>query len=195
MDKTGQIASLLNNMQIDGEIPENLLTEAKKNKLVIVYVKDEYNVRAFSTKTGLLTYKNNNAIYFNQDQIFVNATCFEYSDCRWFNLQYPKAFEVEFHLKENVWECETTIPHAEFDLICGKQLQSRGIVFLEKELEAEFTDTQLLDALEELNRQKNYSGKCYVRKPRKGLGFRLGETKKDGAAGTVRQAIINYIRQ
>ena len=51
------------------------------------------------------------------------------------------------------------------------------------------TDTELLDFLENLNKQANYTGKCILRMSVTGRGWRLHETSEDGSSDTVREAI------
>lgn len=72
----------------------------------------------------------------------------------------------------------------------GKTVKSQGIVFHASELKAEYTDTELIDFLEILNQKKFYSGHVNLRKPKRNLGWKLSETRKeDGGFPTVREAI------
>ena len=55
------------------------------------------------------------------------------------------------------------------------------------------TDTELLDALQRLNDDKRYTGKCILRMSRNGRGWRLHETSRPGAQRNVRTAIRDFI--
>ena len=56
------------------------------------------------------------------------------------------------------------------------------------------TDTELLDFLEELNSQKNFTGKCILRMSGTGRGFRLHEASEEyhAVSNTVRKAIEKF---
>lgn len=54
------------------------------------------------------------------------------------------------------------------------------------------TDTELLDALQELNNRENYTGLCILRISTTGRGWRLHETSADGFI-SVREAINDYL--
>ena len=56
------------------------------------------------------------------------------------------------------------------------------------------TDTELLDALQKLNDDKKYTGKCILRISEDGRGWRLHETSMTGAQKNVRKAIENFIQ-
>jgi len=56
------------------------------------------------------------------------------------------------------------------------------------------TDTELLDALQKLNDEKSYTGKCILRMSTCGRGWRLHETSQPGAVTDVRKTIENFIR-
>lgn len=55
------------------------------------------------------------------------------------------------------------------------------------------TDTELLDFLERLNREKRYTGKCILRLSTTGRGWRLHETSEEAAVSSVREAISRFI--
>ena len=57
------------------------------------------------------------------------------------------------------------------------------------------TDTELLDFLEELNREKNYTGRCILRMSGTGRGWRLHETTLEDASETVRDAILKFKKE
>lgn len=59
------------------------------------------------------------------------------------------------------------------------------------------SDTELLDFLEELNRQARYTGKCILRMSGTGRGWRLHETSQldegeNPVSNTVRDAIEKF---
>lgn len=56
-----------------------------------------------------------------------------------------------------------------------------------------YTDTELINYLQELNNESKYTGRCMLRNSSTGRGWRLHETSKEGACVSVRQAIINHI--
>lgn len=55
------------------------------------------------------------------------------------------------------------------------------------------TDTDLINFLENKNKEKNYTGHCIFRMSKTGRGWRLYETSKDDAKSTVREAIVDAI--
>lgn len=55
------------------------------------------------------------------------------------------------------------------------------------------TDTELLNALQRLNDEQNYTGKCILRMSSNGRGWRLHETSKSTAQKDVRQAILDFV--
>ena len=55
------------------------------------------------------------------------------------------------------------------------------------------TDTELLDALQELNNRKLYTGKCVLRISDDGRGWRLHETTRPFARRNVRNAIEEFV--
>lgn len=59
----------------------------------------------------------------------------------------------------------------------------------------EYTDTELLDWLEEQNGKKSYTGKCVFRWSTTRRGWRLHETTHSLAVDTVREAIIDAIER
>ncbi len=58
----------------------------------------------------------------------------------------------------------------------------------------EYTDTELLDYLQQETDKENYTGKVICRHSTTGRGWRLHETTWRGAVPTVREAISNFIR-
>jgi len=56
-----------------------------------------------------------------------------------------------------------------------------------------YTDKQLLDFLQKKNDEATYDGKCIFRMSSTGRGWRLHETKKEGASRSVRVAISKAI--
>ena len=58
----------------------------------------------------------------------------------------------------------------------------------------EYTDTELLDFLELLLSQKEYTGKCVLRMSARGRGLRLHETSRPDAKPSVREAILDYMK-
>ena len=54
------------------------------------------------------------------------------------------------------------------------------------------TDTELLDALQKLNDDAVYTGKCVLRMSLSGRGWRLHETSLEDGTKNVRQAITNF---
>ncbi len=55
-------------------------------------------------------------------------------------------------------------------------------------------DTELLDALQKLNDECKYTGKCIMRVSSLERGWRLHETSREGAQVSVRDAIENFIK-
>ena len=58
-----------------------------------------------------------------------------------------------------------------------------------------YTDTELLDYLQNLTYKNNYTGKVILRDSCTLRGWRLYETSAVGAVTNVRQAIINCIER
>ena len=56
------------------------------------------------------------------------------------------------------------------------------------------TDTELLDALQKLNDNKAYTGKCILRLSEGGRGWRLHETTRPFGRHNVRNAIEEFIQ-
>ncbi len=60
------------------------------------------------------------------------------------------------------------------------------------------TDTELLDVLQKLNDEANYTGRCVLRISMTGRGWRLHETGAEEVVATpvasVRQAIENFVK-
>ncbi len=56
------------------------------------------------------------------------------------------------------------------------------------------TDTELLNALQELNDKNTYTGKCILRMSVNGRGWRLHETSRPSARFGVRGAIEDFIK-
>ncbi len=54
-------------------------------------------------------------------------------------------------------------------------------------------DTELLDALQKLNDDKRYTGKCVLRISDDGRGWRLHETTRPSGRYNVRNAIKEFI--
>ncbi len=57
------------------------------------------------------------------------------------------------------------------------------------------TDTELLDALQKLNDDKRYTGKCVLRISDGGRGWRLHETTRPFGRRNVRNAIEEFIKK
>lgn len=58
---------------------------------------------------------------------------------------------------------------------------------------AKFTDTELLDFLQQETDKEDYTGKVVCRFSTTGRGWRLHESSHRGATRDVRQAITNFI--
>lgn len=56
-----------------------------------------------------------------------------------------------------------------------------------------YTDTDLINYLEELNNKNLYTGHCILRMSGSGRGWRLHETERLGGHHTVREAIVDFI--
>ncbi len=56
------------------------------------------------------------------------------------------------------------------------------------------TDIELLDALQQLNDESTFTGKCILRWSSYGRGWRLHETSQPGAQTDVRKAIEDFIK-
>lgn len=59
----------------------------------------------------------------------------------------------------------------------------------------EYTDTELLDYLQKLTDEQNYTGEVILRRSTTGRGWRLHETSWKGAVKDVRLAIIKFIQK
>ncbi len=57
-----------------------------------------------------------------------------------------------------------------------------------------FTDTELLDYLQQETDKENYTGKVICRHSTTGRGWRLHESSWLGTVNDVREAISNFIR-
>ena len=57
------------------------------------------------------------------------------------------------------------------------------------------TDTELLDALQKLNDDKAYTGKCILRLSSDGRGWRLHETIRPFGRHNVRNAIEEFVQR
>lgn len=57
------------------------------------------------------------------------------------------------------------------------------------------TDTELLDFLQLITNNAEYTGKVVCQKSTTGRGWRLHETSRDDGVSDVRQAVINYMEQ
>ena len=57
------------------------------------------------------------------------------------------------------------------------------------------TDIEVIDFLENMLKEKYYTGKCILRESRTGRGWRLHETSEEGASDTVREAIEKFAEQ
>ena len=58
-----------------------------------------------------------------------------------------------------------------------------------------YTDTEILDFLQELNDNKYYTGKCILRMSDTGRGWRLHESEHEDSTKSVRQTIINMMEK
>jgi hypothetical protein len=56
-----------------------------------------------------------------------------------------------------------------------------------------YSDTELLDFLQKLNDEENFTGKCVLRMSTTRRGWRLHETSLPGAKKSVREAISNFM--
>ena len=56
-----------------------------------------------------------------------------------------------------------------------------------------YTDTQLLDFLQQKNDAATYTGKCLFRMSGRGKGWRFYETSRPRAKKSVREAITNAL--
>ena len=59
----------------------------------------------------------------------------------------------------------------------------------------QYTDTELLDFLQELTDRDVYTGKVILRESMTGRGWRLHETTAMGSINSVRQAIIDFMEK
>ena len=57
------------------------------------------------------------------------------------------------------------------------------------------TDTELLDALQELTDRRMYTGKVILRYSTRGRGWRLHESPMPEAVSDVRQAILDFVQK
>jgi hypothetical protein len=62
-------------------------------------------------------------------------------------------------------------------------------------MEREFTDTELLDFLQEQTNKAAYTGKVICRRSSTGRGWRLHESSLPHANGDVREAIMEYMEK
>ena len=58
---------------------------------------------------------------------------------------------------------------------------------------SEFRDTELIDFLQKVNDQADYTGKCIMRESDTGRGWRLHEDSTGDAVQDVREAISDYM--
>ncbi|NIS59933.1 MAG: hypothetical protein GTO13_04255 [Proteobacteria bacterium] len=63
------------------------------------------------------------------------------------------------------------------------------------EIKDSFTDKELLDFLQTQNDKETYTGKAVFRWSRRGHGWRLCETAREGAERDIREAIADAIRR
>ena len=61
----------------------------------------------------------------------------------------------------------------------------------EKSVASQYTDTELLDFLQELTDKNEHTGRVICRLSISGRGWRLHETSRLGAVSDVREAIIS----
>ena len=205
VEKATKLAFELNERQLDDDIPKKLIHQACRDNLIVVFAKNMYSVYAIGNEGWLTHYQNTGKLFVSESRFFTEPDCFEFISCRWAAVEMAKSKIIEFDRDQSagadaVWHCLTDIPGVRFALSRGRTVKSYGIVFNKSELKIDYSDTELLDFLETLNQKKFYSGHCYVRKPKRNLGWRLSETRKeDGGYPSVREAIqkamIDFARE
>jgi hypothetical protein len=195
-DIAANIAEELNNWPIYREISPETLKKAKNGGCLIVFAENSYQVKVLGDHEKLTGYPNSGVLYLRPDEFFINPICFHYRVCQYVKQRKRKARKFVFKNERDAsdWICETDVKGAYFDLAGEGGSFSRGIVFHKDELKPRYTDSELLDFLEKLNEERLYTGKVVLRISQKGRGFRLRETSQAGAASSVRQAIIDFMK-
>jgi hypothetical protein len=145
-------------------------------------------------------YQNTGALCFSEEDVFIEPQCFEYTQCRYFKGLRGVVKEITFfhHDNQQIWEVQTTDIQGEyFNLILGAQsahIKSTGIVFSREQLKHEYSDTELLDFLERLNKHPAGDDKTEIKKVAAGWSLINRRGKKAQGDPSVREAIIDAIR-
>ena len=73
-------------------------------------------------------------------------------------------------------------------------IQNAQWIFNGRNKMKDFTDTELLDYLQQETEKEDYTGRVICRHSTSGRGWRLHETSWRGSCTNVREAISNFIR-
>lgn len=193
-----ELAGELNDHWIEDEIPANLIEKAQKNNLMIVFAKNDYSVYVYGAGKHIDHYQNSGALYFTEEDVFIEPQCFEYTQCKYLRSLRGAVKEITFfHYDDRqIWEVQTTdIQGKYFNLILGEQIKSTGIVFSRAQLKHEYSDTELLDFLERLNKHPGGDDKTMIKKVGAGWSLINRRGKKAQGEPSVRRAIIDAIRE
>lgn len=197
VDIVSELAKELDERWFEAEIPADLIEKAKNNNLMIVFAKSDYSVYVYGAGGHLEHYQNLGELWFTENDVFLEPKCFEYNICKYFKGLRGAAKQITFfhHDNRQFWEAQTTDLEGEyFKLLHGQQIKIIGLVFCRDQLKHEYSDTELLDFLERLNKHPSGDDKTKLKKVGAGWSLINRRGKKAEGETSVRETIIEAIR-
>ena len=198
VDIVSELAKELDGRWFEAEIPANLIEKAKKNDLIIVFAKNDYSAYVYGAGDYFQDhYQNLGELWFTENDVFIEPKCFEYNTCKYFKGMRGAAKQVTFFHNDGrqFWEVQTTdIEGQYFKLVHGQQIKIIGLVFSRDQLKHEYSDTELLDFLERLNKHPAGDDKTLIKTVGAGWSLINRRGKKAQGDPSVREAIIAAIR-
>lgn len=191
------LAEALNNRQITGGIPDDLVKKASEDSLIIIYPENSYSVCVLGAGNYMTRYQNTGCLYISEDEAFTEPVCHEYGECKYQKIRAVKTGRIFFrkNAEANIYFYETDIPGQSFNLLDNDRVQATGIVFSRDDLRYPYSDADLLDFLELLDDNKLNANKVTLKRYNTGWAMYEGRAKKTLVFSSVRAAIINFMRQ
>jgi len=116
-------------------IAPEILTYAKDNGLVVVFVDNDHDVEILGAISGVqwncsYHYYDDMRFYLNDYELLETPDKCDKNDCMCFHktIKNYKEFVVKMDDSE-VWRFENNVPHASFEVLDGEKLYCVGIVF------------------------------------------------------------------
>lgn len=132
---TKEIAGLLDGMEYGEELPKEVVLDAKRNGVVIVFGASDDLMEFQGAIEGEVDSYEEGAAYINKNGLLVNKC--DNEDCPYFRDKqlHARLVTAIWDMEGYSWIFETEIPHETFEIVENGEKYCRGIVFAMEDLE------------------------------------------------------------